>query len=276
MATEQVCQPIVAGTAHNSHPTMRKLAGQWLEGKPNWPTHIMLGWSGGSNSFSYSYAAPQADAPAPFTEWSTAAEVDTTGYMDPAVFDGEDLMYPSLLDADSPFELGKGSATGLSYQLVGNNSAYVYIIARRSMVARIPVAFVPWYTQLEPVPFPPQPPSPLNPANCTSFRVAGAGTVAVNGVYNREVEAEGGSSSGQRGGSRSSGGGGGGQGPAEAPACFTKDATHQIYHFGSHWKMGHMGVGPVYYTAADTHGGGTRVPVDSWEGPPPFPTVTCV
>ena len=31
-------------------------------------------------------------------------------------------MYPSLLDADSPFELGAGTADGLSYALVGNKS----------------------------------------------------------------------------------------------------------------------------------------------------------
>lgn len=45
-------------------------------------------------------------------------------------------------------------------------------------------------------------------------------------------------------------------------------------HFGSHWKLEHIGVS-VFYTATDTHGG-DRVPVTSWAGPPPFPTVSCV
>jgi hypothetical protein len=39
-------------------------------------------------------------------------------------------MYPSLLDADSPFALGNGSSAGLSYTLVGNRSAYVYFVIR--------------------------------------------------------------------------------------------------------------------------------------------------
>jgi hypothetical protein len=160
--------------------------------------------------------------------------------------------YPSLLDSDSPLRLGPGTADGLSFALVGNDSAHVYFVCRRNLLARIPVAFVPWYTQPQPVPFPPPPPAVLNPPGCRSFRVAGAGDAAVNGVYKLATNVTG------------------------KPPSYTLDATHQLYNFAAHWKLAHEGVGPVYYTATGTRGGGMRVPVTSWAGRPPSPTVTCV
>lgn len=79
--------------------------------------------------------------------------MDVSGYLDPAIFDGESIMYPSLLDADSPFRLDNwaGTTAGLSYSLVGNNSAYVYVVVGRTLIARVPVAFVPWYDAIPPV-----------------------------------------------------------------------------------------------------------------------------
>eukprot|EP01046_Picozoa_sp_COSAG06_P037504 COSAG06_NODE_4239_length_4440_cov_13.692237_1_plen_387_part_10 len=59
------------------------------------------------------------------------------------------------------------------------------------------------------------------------------------------------------------------------PPSYSLDTTHQLYFFGGHWKMAHEGVGPVYYTTSDTHGGAERVPI-TWAGAPPFPTVTCI
>ena len=140
---------------------------------------------------------------------------------------------------------------GLSYSLVGNDSLAVYFVVARKNIARLPVAWVAAGTPPPPMPFPPPPPSPLNPAGCTAFEVASAGEVAVNGLYKLASNT------------------------TTTGPIFSKDADHQLYHFGAHWKLAHHGVGPTYYTATDTHGGGKRVPVTSWTGPPPFPTVTC-
>ena len=96
------------------------------------------------------------------------------------------LMYPSLLDHDSPFSLGAGTSAGLSYTLLGNNSAYLYFVIGRALVVRLPVAFFPADTPAPPVPYPPTP-SPLNPLACEGFEVAGAGREYVNGIYKRTL-----------------------------------------------------------------------------------------
>lgn len=217
----------------------------------------MLGWPVTVKGTEFAYAFPkdwrgnnQSAEAAPFTEWTDAVNVDVGPWIDPSSH-LYPIMYPSILDADSPFSLsdapGASKADGLSYSLVGNESAYVYIVARRVYLGRVPVAFVPWYEQPRPAPFPPAPPSALNPAGCKTFNVVGAGDAAVNGKYTATSK----------------------------PTSFTKDASHQLYFFAGHWKFAHEGVGPVYYTAQDTHGGAKRVPVTSWEGAPPSPNVTC-
>ena len=83
-------------------------------------------------------------------------------------------MYPSLLDVDSPFALGKGSSAGLSYVLVGNSSCYVYFVIRRTLIARVKVAWVPFHVggssprrSLSRRPRPQV--APLNPRNCSAF-----------------------------------------------------------------------------------------------------------
>ena len=254
VSKQMLCRPITAGFEGNAHPQLRRLAGAALE-KEGWPLHLMLGWpEGGGTKFAYAFPKQrnQSASPSPFTEWAEAVEVDIGGWMDPTIFAGGAIMYPSLLDADSPFTLGPGTADGLSFALVGNESAHIYFVSRRTLLARVPVAFVPWYTQPQPEPFPPPPPAKLNEANCKSFRVAGAGDAKVDGVYSLARNASG------------------------QPPSYSLDTTHQLYFFGGHWKMAHEGVGPVYYTASDTHGGAERVPVTSWAGAPPFPTVTCI
>lgn len=50
-------------------------------------------------------------------------------------------MYPALLDADSP-DLGNGSASGLSYALVGNKSLALYYVVARAYIFRLPVSWV--------------------------------------------------------------------------------------------------------------------------------------
>jgi hypothetical protein len=142
--------------------------------------------------------------------------------------------YPSLLDSDSPLRLGPGTADGLSFALVGNDSAHVYFVCRRNLLARIPVAFVPWYTQPQPVPFPPPPPAVLNPPGCRSFRVAGAGDAAVNGVYKLATNVTG------------------------KPPSYTLDTAHQLYNFAAHWKLAHEG--GWYASAGHIMGGSTAQP----------------
>lgn len=69
------------------------------------------------------------------------ADLDITGWVPPNIDTGETLMYPSLLDADSP-ELGRGTANGLSYALVGNESLALYYVVARAYIYRLPVAWV--------------------------------------------------------------------------------------------------------------------------------------
>ena len=67
--------------------------------------------------------------------------MDITGWVPPTIDTGETLMYPALLDADSP-DLGNGSASGLSYALVGNKSLALYYVVARAYIFRLPVAWV--------------------------------------------------------------------------------------------------------------------------------------
>ena len=153
------------------------------------------------------------------------------------------LMYPSLLDHDSPFSLGGGTAAssdGLSYSLVGNKSAYLYFVIGRKFIARLPVAFVTADTPPPPPPFPPTP-SPLNPANCSRFTVSDAYNVDVNGVY---------SQTGQE---------------SDGAPVYSKDTTHQLYRFGSIWKLGFQGH-EVYYEAGSSAQSGLAVPELGWGG----------
>lgn len=65
------------------------------------------------------------------------------------------MMYPVLLDHDSPFSLGTDRdslevrASALSYGLVGNESLHIYFVVARSLIVRIPVA---WFDADAPVP----------------------------------------------------------------------------------------------------------------------------
>ena len=225
---QRVCAPLqpTPGGKGNGHPQMRELAGDW---RPDgWPSHIMLGWpEGGGQKIAYAYPETEPGSAnsesGAFTRWTEATQVDLRGWISGDLSGGENLMYPSLLDADSPFALGHGTAAGLSYSLVGNASAFVYFVIRRTLIARVPVAFVPWFAQAAPEPFPPPPPSPLNPKTCTTFAVTGAGDSRVDGVYKQ-------------------------LGPSHVSdhlPIYQKDPSFQLYHYG-HWKIAHLGVGPVY------------------------------
>lgn len=61
----------------------------------------------------------------------------------------------------------------------------------------------------------------------------------------------------------------------DSPPTFSKDMNHQLYYFGTNWKLAHKGVPPVYYIATDTHGGSKQVPMLSWKGQLPTPNVSC-
>ena len=60
------------------------------------------------------YSLPFAGSPAPFTAWEPAQLLDITGWCAPGICAGQPLMYPALLDADSPFGLGANTAEGQS------------------------------------------------------------------------------------------------------------------------------------------------------------------
>ena len=111
---DHTCAVVGTGTPHNGHPNPRKFAGSWMP-QGGWPSHVMLGWPEGSeNVVSYAFPGWVAGSPAPFTAWEPAQLLDITGWCPPGICAGQSLMYPALLDADSPFGLGANTAEGQS------------------------------------------------------------------------------------------------------------------------------------------------------------------
>lgn len=247
---DHTCAVIQAGFKGNGHPNMRKFAGDWRP--EGWPSDIMLGWpeAGKSNKLAYAYPAWTFGSDSKYTEWSDAQYMDITEWLDPEIFGASQLMYPSFLDADSPFTLGEGSPAGLSYSLLGNKSAFVYFVISRKYLARIPVAFVPGDTPDPPAPFPPAPPPSVDPTVCPEFLVEGAGQSDVNGLYMRSSRLK-----------------------SELP-MFQMDGTHQLYSLESRWRLAYFGHSVFYTTPASAD---ATVPSAGWgEGVEPAPTVTCV
>merc|ERR1711920_996897 len=125
----------------------------------------------------YAFPAWQPGDVDAFASWDDPQYVDVTEWFDPAIFRAYPLMYPALLDADSPFKLGQGSAAGLSYTLVGNESAFVYFVISRKYIARLPVAWVHAEAPDPTPPFPCQLPgcTLISALLCPQFSVANAG-----------------------------------------------------------------------------------------------------
>eukprot|EP00947_MAST-08B_sp_MAST-8B-sp1_P001548 g1548.t1 len=275
----------------------------------DWPTHVMFGWpEGKAQVVSYSFASVRAagggrrrrtrrihDEAQPFTEWSPAQYLDVSDWLDPHTLKGLKLMYPVLLDDDSPFTLRskrqqdpvQAAADMLSYNLIGNRSLHLWAVFERQLIVRIPVAWqAPPSTKPRPEPpagpFPPLPPVP---ANCSFVRVSGAGLAGVDGDYKKT--SRGGGGGGGRGGGRG-GGGVAGSMPKLEPGSYQKDSGHQIYcrapspRSKCRWVIAHRGTPPVMYEASTVNDGGTSVPAEGWtvassfSGVPPFPTMACV
>lgn len=282
-AGDHVCAPIDTGTAGNSHASVRTFEGaDWPAG---WPSHLMLGWPD-SIASTVGYAFPgwktakggSSDRPGdiaasaePFTTWDAAQYFSVEDWTPPELKGCGDLMYPSLLDADSPFSLAKSAAAaaaasqtvdadaatavGLSYGLIGNRSLALYFVLGRKYIARMPVAFLPPGAP-EPRPGPyPSPATPaLNPVNCTALNVTGAGVADVNGVY--KVLAA-------------------GHGESRFPE-YEKDAKHQLYYEKDtkQWSLGWYGHEGYYRSQKGISD--AAVPVN-WPGCGLcFPTVMCV
>jgi hypothetical protein len=287
---DHTCLPIDTGTPRNGHASVRTFAGRgWRPA--GWPSHLMLGWPEGTrNRVGYAFPAWAAGSDdAPFTQWGAAQYLDIDDWIPPELKGCGTLMYPSLLDADSPFSLalpddddGDGvvagnvsraaadgdakAAAGLSYGLLGNRSAFLYFIVGRHAIWRLPVAFLPAGAP-EPAsgPYPPTPgPPALNPTNCSALKVSGAGRSDVNGVYTKKV------------GNNGNGGSGGGKtsSPSMVFPVYQKDSEHQLYHFQTHWALGWMGHASYYQVDASSKS--AAVPVE-WTGcGGGQPTVTCV
>jgi len=252
------CKSIDTG-APTKHANPRRFAGDWRP--KDWPSHVMLGWpESHRNKLSYSFPS-EVGTPggaAPFTDWTAAEEVDISSWMDPHTIGGlGELMYPSLIDHDSPFDLAQDGAApgdGLSYGLVGNRSLHVYVVFRRAFIVRFPVA---WFRAGEIVPKGPFQPVPPNPIDCQMLRVSGAGLEGVGGDY-----------------------------LLQRPSFFRKDDDHHIYCSGKagqkcRWRMAKHSVNPLYYEADEIYDGHSAVPACGWmiaaglAGVPPFPTAIC-
>jgi hypothetical protein len=259
LSSGHVCAVVDTGIVGNGHPNPRTFSGAW---RPDgWPSHVMLGWpEGTTNQVGYAFPGWQRNGDAAFTQWQKGGDnLDITGWVPPSLgLTAEHLMYPSLLDADSPFELGAGTSEGLSYTLVGNKSAYVYFVIGRKYIARIPVA---WVAANAPSPVPPFPPPPPNPRNCTDFNVSFSGRGDVNGMYQKT-----------------------GRTSSLGLPVYELDGTHQLYAMCGgpgkcRWTLAHEGVSSeVYYETESIYG--AEVPVSAWGlgagGNPPTPIVACV
>jgi len=269
---DHTCAPIDTGTAHNGHASVRTFAGD--DWRPEgWPSHLMLGWPGkgkGPNKVSYAFPAWQrggGDGTAPFTSWSAAQYLDISDWVPPELQGCGPLMYPSLLDADSPFNLAgtkdgttgadrdvESSSLGLSYGLIGNASTSLYFVVRRKFLMRLPVAFVAGEAPA-PAPGPFSTASHvMNPTNCSVFEVAGAGRGEVNGRYARKDYFR------RVGRSHM------------AYPLYQKDAKHQLYHFQNRWTLGWRGHEVMYEVVSSKS---AAIPV-KWPGCGlGSPTVTC-
>ena len=239
-----------------SHLHAKRFAGPLAE-TAGWPSHVILGLAGGSARAFF----PAWGAAAPFTAWvppeGASATVKVEEWTDPCAGISGAMMYPNLLDADSPFNLSAGGdwetrADGLSYGLVSNRSLYLYYIVGRQFILRVPVAwFAPGQTPPRGPFLPPTRPPRLNPAGCGALAVAG-GDGGVDGVY--RVEGDAGSDGTRR---------------------YRKDVNHFVYHFQGVWVLGRPGAGGVrYYELKDIKGQGKGVP-ESW-GPCYNISVRCV
>lgn len=241
-AGDHTCLPIDTGNYRNAHASVRTFAGKGWRPE-SWPSHLMLGWPEGTRDMvGYSFPGWDAGSPAPFTQWRPAQFLNISDWVPPELRGCGYLMYPSLLDADSPFGLadsgggGAGAghdgdhdgdgvrALGLSYGLLGNTSVSLYFVVGRKFIMRLPVSFLAAGAP-DPGPGPfPSVPSATNPVKCSTFLVTGAGRGDVNGVYTKE--------------------GGGG-----SPPLYQKDSGHQLYHFQSHWALGWKGHDSYYQTS---------------------------
>jgi hypothetical protein len=258
----RTCAAVDQGGDTSAHINPRRFAGSLTE-ISGWPSHVLLAWPSGKKvpRVAYSFPAPSgaADGVAPFTAWDAPTYLDLSGWFDPCTgLEELTFMYPSLIDHDSPFGLAAGGidaarpaqasdygnedlvkSDGLSYTLAGNQSLHIYAIMEREYIVRIPVA---WFQQGQELPHPtyprtPQKPPRLNPTGCMKFKVTVSGRSDVTGVYARK-------------GDKGAGG----------TYAYTKDESHELYHFQGAWVLGHQGVGRYFTAPKDDPERGYGVP----------------
>jgi hypothetical protein len=276
---QRTCADISLAGISSSHVSVKKFAGP-LTKISGWPTHAMSGLVGGRGGAAYYFPAANAsaDSDAAFTAWESSTDaarrvVDVQAWMDPCSIGGGmyDLMYPALIDHDSPFRLADDAAAaaggggggdearsnGLSYGLLGNTSLHLYFVLAREFIVRVPVAWFMPGTTLPRGPFPPPPlgPPPLNSVSCKRLAVKGADAVqpGIDGTYDIEAAVE-----------------------SDGTHQYRMDAHHYVYHFQEVWILGQPGSGGGRYVSApkDVKGQGKGVPM-SW-GPCNNINVTCM
>lgn len=251
--------PSAATVGHLSPRKFARTAGGRQSWPSGWASHVLLGWpEGRSNQVSYSLM--RGELGPSLAEWPEMRSLDISGWLNPHTIGGlGKLMYPQLIDHESPFYLTYDQqlpepdeldiSDGLSYGLVGNQSLYLYWVVARKYWVRVRLAWVPATAASPPEPFPPL--APLS-ASCASVRVTGAGLEGVDGVYQATTSHQ----------------------------YFTKDAMHALYQYGGHWTLAHHGV-EVYYQAiasSASKSGKEGPPAEGWgEGSSlmPFPVLAC-
>jgi hypothetical protein len=198
--------------------------------------------AGQTTSSSNNSSSSSSDSNDPrFTTWEPAQYLHIQEWLDPWRFGGDwKILYPTIIDHDSPFGLSGGSnsvetlADGLSYSLVGNSSLHLYFVvnAAEATIVRLPVAWIAAGAPEPPSPFPPPKPA-CDASKADSVVVAGAGVDGVNGVYHKTNRTEG------------------------PEPVFKLDAQHQLYSEHGIWRLAFPGTGTYYVGSTET---GTMIP----------------
>ena len=208
----QLCPPLPSSQG-NGHPCPRQLLDM---GVPNQPKYMLFGQTAVDSQLGYArYAfSNESTFDKAVTSWNNYTTLDFG--LERYIKYNAHIIYAVVLDNESP-EHTQDLGLGDNYELVGNNSAYVYINELGSLL-RIRVTF----STQAPAPTPaPTPPAPA-PRDCQAFQVLGAGMDGVNGIYNitRRV--------------------------ADNRPVFEKDASHQLYSMSGQWRLGYEEVAVFY------------------------------
>lgn len=124
-----ICPPVTLGAGErdgSSHPVPRRLVGF----PDAWPRFLLLGLTGSHVTYSFSWSTDFRDA---VTAWSEPEVI----HFDLPSWPGSAgrVLYPVVLDSSSPSMSG-ANMEGDNFELVGNRTAWLYIVVDRKHIVR--------------------------------------------------------------------------------------------------------------------------------------------